>query len=389
MHAHSSLSADPVIVQPLRPAERMDPYVRCWCLSGKKFKFCHFRRETQTPVNIFELEKRMNAELRQGYCSFPSSEDDPCSGKIANAHTIQRRGGLGWIADEQHVLTVKPTMKMMIEAEGQPEPRRIGVGNASVFPGFCGHHDTALFKPIEGKQLAIDINGAFLFAYRAIAYERFAKEAQLRAIEIQREMDRGHPFWKQVAIQELTHLLLAGIRIGARDGEHWKAQFDDRLISENLSGFHFVAVRFNTLLPFVSAGAFHVEYDMVGNLLQRLGRDASQFEHMSVNVTAFEGETIAVFGWVGTVDGPAARLAQSFIDIPDNHKADALLRLVLVQSDNIFLRPSWWDGLKVKAREEIISLIQAGLPSTGRTPGDYQVSDSAFLSAKVGELTRG
>lgn len=70
----------------------MEPYVPCWCLSGKKFKFCHFRREREQKVNFFELEAQMNAALRQGYCSVSGRVDDPCSGKIAKAHTVQRRG---------------------------------------------------------------------------------------------------------------------------------------------------------------------------------------------------------------------------------------------------------------------------------------------------------
>ena len=367
----------------------MEPYVPCWCLSGKKFKFCHFRRDEQEKVNFFELEARMNAELRKGYCSVAGRTIDPCSGRIARAHTVQRRGGLGLIADDQHVLTVKPIMKEMIEAEGKPEPRRIGVGQASVFPGFCGHHDTVLFKPIEGRQLAIDVDMAFLFAYRAIAYESFAKEAQRRIMELQRETDRGQPFSKQVVIQQLAHLQLAGIQIGMRDGELWKAEFDARLTSGDRSGFHFVAVRFDALLPLVAACAFHVEYDMAGNPLQRLGRDGGLLEHISVNVTAYEGETVAVFGWVGAADGPAARLAQSFIDLPDERKADGLLCLMLVQSDNIFMGPLWWDGLDADMKAEFIELIQAGLPSVSRTPGDYRLPQVPLLVAAVAELSRG
>lgn len=389
MHPHASLSAERIPLEPLRPVETMSPYVPCWCLSGTKYKWCHHRREQQEPVNIFEVESRMQQELREGYCSFPATEQDPCSGTIARAHTIQRRGGLGLIADEGHVLTVKPTMKAMIEADGSPGPRKIGVGNASVFPGFCGKHDTSLFKPIEGKRLAIDKESAFLFAYRAIAYERFAKETQMRSTAIQREMDRGHPFWKQAAIQQHLHALMGGIRIGMRDVEQWKALFDARLISGDRDDFHFVAVRFDTLLPFVAATAFHAEYDLSGRLLQRLGRGAAEFEHMSVNVTAFEGETILVMGWIGAADGPATLLARSFLDIVDDRKAGALLRLLFVQSDNIFLRPSWWASLPAQAQEAFIGLVQSGTPSRERRADDFALDAEPLVIARVAETVRG
>ena len=367
----------------------MAPYVQCWCRSGKKYKWCHHRREQQQPVNIFEVENLMHAELRDGYCSFPGMEQDPCSATIARAHTIQRRGGLGLIADDHHVLTVKPTMKMMIEAEGKPAPRRIGVGNASVFPGFCGKHDTSLFKAIEGKQLLIDSASAFLFAYRAIAYECFAKEAQMRIISIQRDMDCGHPFWKQAIIQEHLHALLAGIRVGMRDVDYWKALFDASLNSTDRADFHFVAVRFDTVLPFVAATAFHAEFDLTGKLLQRLGRGAVQFEHMSVNVTAFEGETILVLGWIGADAGSAARLAQSFLDIADDRKADALLQLLFVQSDNIFLSPSWWANLPAESQETLVGLIQSGTTMRERKAEDFALAEFPMSLAKVVEIMCG
>ena len=94
-------------------------------------------------------------------------------------------------------------MKDMIEFGGIPSPRKVGVNNASVFPGFCGKHDKTLFKPIESKFLQLNRDTAFLFSYRAIAYERFAKEAQFRGIAAQREMDRGHSFFHQSLIQKL------------------------------------------------------------------------------------------------------------------------------------------------------------------------------------------
>ncbi len=82
----------------------------CWCRSGLKYKKCHLNRELQTPVNIFEVEAKLVAQLRVGYCSHPDPISDPCSGTITKAHTIQKKGGIAAIAEAGHDLTVKPTM---------------------------------------------------------------------------------------------------------------------------------------------------------------------------------------------------------------------------------------------------------------------------------------
>lgn len=367
----------------------MGPYELCWCQSGKKYKWCHFRREQQNPVNIFEVEAKMIAELRDGYCSHPDPVSDPCSSTITKAHTIQKKGGLAAIAEAGHVLTVKPTMKDLIETEGNPSPRKIGVNNASVFPGFCSKHDDSIFKPIEGKSLSLTNDTAFLFSYRAIAYERFAKEAQLRGTDIQREADRGHPFWKQAIIQTHLGAMVTGIKIGMRDIDGWKKQFDDRLLSGVRDDFHFLAIRFDQVLPIVACSAFHPEFDLQGNPLQRLGRDCVDFDHIALTVTAFEGQTIMVFGWIGNDEGAARALASSFLKVEDNRKADALFRLLFIQTDNLFLRPSWWESLPATDRNAFNEMTKSGTTMRMRSGDELADDGKWFVRATVVETVSG
>jgi len=354
----------------------------CWCRSGLKYKKCHLDREQQTPINIFEVEARLIAQLREGYCSHPDPAGDPCSSTIAKAHTIQKRGGIAAIAEAGHVLTVKPTMKDMIESEGKPSPRKIGVNNASVFPGFCGKHDTTLFKPIEGKSLPLNRDTAFLLSYRAIAYERFAKEAQFKAIAAQREMDRGHSFFHQSMIQTHLSIFAAGVEIGRRDIDRWKKQFDERLLSGSRDDFHFLAVRFDGLLPVVASGAFHPEFDFQGNPLQKLGRDGADLDHITLNVTAFEGQTVVVLGWIGNHGGPAKALADSFAQVADDRKADVLIRLLFVQMDNLFLRPSWWEALPLAQQTIFKRMVLSGSTMQVRSAIEL-VDDGSSLVAAI------
>lgn len=389
MVPHPSLSAPKIRPDLIRPVETMEPYDLCWCRSGKKYKWCHFRREQQKPINIFEIEAGMLAEFRDGYCSHPDPAADPCSATMTKAHTVQKKGGLAAIAEVGHVLTVKPTMKEMIETEGNPQPRKIGVNNASVFPGFCSRHDTTLFKPIEGKSLALTKDTAFLFSYRAIAYERFAKRAQLRSTDIQREADRGHPFWKQAAIQMHLATVIAGIKIGMRDMNLWKDQFDARLLSGVRDDFHFVAVRFDQVLPVVACGAFHPEFDFQGKPLQRLGRDSVEFDHITLTVTTFDAQTILVFGWIGSEDGPAKALADSFVALDDARKADALVRLLFIHTDNLFLQPSWWEALPETDRRTLNEMTRSGTTIRMRTSDEMADDATSLLSALVTEVVSG
>lgn len=331
----------------------------------------------------------MISELRDGYCSHPDPSADPCSPTITRAHTVQKKGGLASIAEAGHVLTVKPSMKEMIDTDGKPQPRKVGVNNASVFPGSCSRHDTTVFKPIEGKSLSLTKDTAFLFSYRAIAYERFAKEAQLRGTDIQREIDCGQPFWKQAMIQMHLATVIAGVKAGMRDVDIWKRQFDERLLSGARDDFHFVAVRFDQVLPVVACGAFHPEFDLQGKALQRLGREGGAFDHITVTVTTFEAQTIVVFGWIGSDDGPAKALAESFAAVDDARKADALVRLLFIHTDNLFLRPSWWDALLEDQRQVLNEMTRSGTTMRMRTGGEIANDTILFLSARVAEVVSG
>jgi hypothetical protein len=388
MSDHPSLTARFVPPQPLKPRANMAPYAPCWCISGRKFKFCHYRRDREKPITIFEHERKMLVEFRRGYCSHPDA-GTACSPKITDAHTVQRRGGLAAIAEASHVLTIKPTMQTLIEHEGVPSPRPIGIGRASVFPGFCNAHDSATFKPIEGQDIALDQSAAFLFAYRTIAYERFTKAAALKTAEIQREMDRGQPFWKQVLIQESIHPYACGLEIGMRDVEAWKSDYETRLVSGDRRGFVYYALRFDRLLPIVGCGAFHPEYDFTGTVLQRLGRRPFAFEHLSFSITAFAGRTVIFFGWLGDDYGPAAKFVASFRAIPDNRKADALIRLAFEQLENIYFTPSWWETLGSEDQNALLCAVRSGTPSLPREPNCLIDRGSIYAVADIMDACAG
>lgn len=362
----------------------------CWCLSGKKYKKCHSGREGQEKINAYEFEQKMLDELRKGYCSHPApSPDSPCSTTITKAHTVQKKGGLTAIAEAGHVLTVKPIMKEMIKTGGNPQPRRIGVKLASVFPGFCSNHDSALFKPIEGKSLTLNTETSFLFSYRAVAYERFSKEAEHRNTLNMREADRGMPFWKQAAIQSTLYDLLAGVELGKRDVKRLKDQFDQQLISGSHNDFHFVAIRFDSILPIVACGAFHPEFDLNGIRLQQLGQDSFELDFVTLTVTTFEETTIVVFGWIGPQKGPARALVDSFLAIKNSRKADAIVRLLFIHTDNLFLRQSWWAELPTSSQNALNDMTRSGTPVRERTGREYSDASLEFITSDIVEPISG
>jgi hypothetical protein len=383
MTKHPSLSLPFVAPAALEPVEKMPPNKRCWCQSGRKFKDCHRDRERQAPINIHELSEKMRARLQSGQCSHPSAGPTVCGPIVISAHTVQKQGGLSAIAEKGHVFTTRPTLDDLIKHEGKPPLRLLGINQASTFPGFCNKHDTQLFQYIEGKQFPLDSRAAFLFAFRAIAYETFAKEAQLDTLAMQRKMDSGQPLWKQKLIQESIYPVEWGVRIGLKDITGWKGKYDSLLLQNLSTDFHFYAVRFNAILPIVVACAFHPEYGFDGTPLQRLGRRGAEFEHVCFNVTSDAAGTVAIFGWIGAVDGPAAQFVDSFRQLPHARKADAAVRATFELSDNVYIRPSWWDGLTSLQRAAFERRISSGTTTNERPANALVDTGTAYSAAAV------
>ncbi len=113
---------------------------------------------------------------KQYKCVFPG-----CSKFAINGHSIPRALQLAALAENKHVYTHPTSMVGVIHKETGWEPWEIelvGVNQASVFKGFCGEHDRALFRSVEtsyrkwhAPQVALHLRGV-VFEYSRKRHSR-------------------------------------------------------------------------------------------------------------------------------------------------------------------------------------------------------------------------
>jgi len=108
-------------------------------------------------------------------CLRGGDEQLECSGKIIQAHSIQRGKILASIADgggesegKVYHLGFAPAEDMQ---SMQPEFKLQGIKKFSTFTGFCGGHDKAIFQPIEDVAFTATAKQQDIYAYRATAKE--------------------------------------------------------------------------------------------------------------------------------------------------------------------------------------------------------------------------
>jgi|TARA_A100001391_G_scaffold183172_1_gene150131 hypothetical protein len=342
----------------------LDAYGPCWCASGKKWKFCHKDREKREPLPYGKVNAERAKYFATGPCQHPDASATTCSSPTSiKSHTIQRRGGLRAISESGHVFSTKRAFANLEKRDGQVDMEQIGVGQASTFPGFCSHHDTELFKPVEQASSKLDAYSCFLLSFRAVTYELAAKDAQLRANVASKEfIDYGRSFEEQTTLQNFLHLQQVGIKQGLEDITKLKALYGEAFKSQDFSKFNFYGVEFDKVLPFVAAGAFMPEFDFAGTQLQdiKVGHSVNQ---IALNITQVGDNTCVVFGWFGGPDCAAERLVNSFKAIPQQEKANLLLVLAMEHLENFFCTPSWWVGLAPEVRAKLHQKIMGGMPT--------------------------
>lgn len=379
--AHPSLTGAFDLPPPLQPQHTMEPYTPCWCGSGSKWKFCHKLRERERRRSVGEYIAAMREACSTGYCSHPNAGLESCT-RIVRAHTVQRRGGLSEIAEEGHVLSVKAASERLFENEGTFVPQRVGIRSASTFLGFCERHDGEMFRPIESQTPSPTRANAFLFAYRAMAYELYQKRFQLDLIPFKkRELDKGESFKAQAWTQEYLHLLQHGAERGLKDLLAWKRDFDRMWLESDFGDFEFFGMRFQGSLPLAACGALYVEFDLEGRPLQKVGAGDAPLEHITLTIASSGASTLAVLGWLERKGGVAQALVDSFKRVPMKEKANAVAHFAFEHLENVFLRPSWWDHLSPVQKAAADARFRSGLPFSGRDrTGDALADrDTAFL----------
>ncbi|KQP17042.1 hypothetical protein ASF45_27885 [Pseudorhodoferax sp. Leaf265] len=301
---------------------------------------------------------------------------------------MQKRGGLAAIAEGGHVYSLKRGLRDIAKNNGQVDMAKMGVSRASTFPGYCNHHDTTLFRPVERTGSILDVSNCFLLSLRAVTYELATKAASLAAHQGNRDtVDRGMPFAKQVQLQSILHLHGVGMRKGLDDVMANKALYDQTYRSQDFQKFNVCGVTFDVELPFVAAGAFMPQFDFGGKQIQVL-TDPEITSQIAVNVTRLDGKSCVVLGWFGDAGCPAARLVDSFETLADDEKGDAVLALALEYLENVYFRPSWWEALPADISERLHKRIAHGMPGRPHEAMDLMERGARVIHCSVAGSVR-
>lgn len=325
---------------PLQPKLVMQANETCWCRSGKKWKKCHRDKQFKRPVTEGELFKILNDERRKGVCLHASAPIE-CVGPAIGSHTIQKAISLQTIEERGHVYSQRDNRKFKGHA---PTPELVGVRKASTFVGFCSYHDGNTFRKIDKLR---DVNAieAFLLSYRSLCFEIYMKKVAVEVFKRNIELlDDGMEFEQQTAIQNSMRRGIYEFQIGFVEHSRRKRQWDKVLLTGDLSNFNYKVFELPDDFPMFGSGTFFPECDFAGKYLQPEGRFLHTYDLLAFNICKTETGLVLVFGW-NKPEILSGEFVESLNAIEPNRFREAVLRFSFDITDNLFMRPSWWDGL--------------------------------------------
>lgn len=286
-------------------------------------------------------------------CLFPLPGNASCSENVIQAHSISRNAALAKIARDNKVYQLDTNPFSIKKTEGEPQLVLEYIRSATTFTGFCSLHDSSLFRPIDEGKLTPTIEQAFLLHYRALCRELYVKRPNVNTNQLLRDADRGKPVAIQQMLQGYVNARSVAIDESIRQLESDKITCDQALNKNDFSILQGAFVRFRKMPTIACAGYTQPTFDFTGKEIQDITDMSKPFLSLSFTLLPDDIGGLAVFTWLPNADSAGRPFVQSFMNVDDNRKSDALIQYIFDSFDNFAAEPTWWDGLPTGAKDDL------------------------------------
>lgn len=310
----------------------------------------------------FESVRRQRFSVK--YCLHPSAGLNDCAGPIVKAHSVQRSGSLSRITKQGHIYRISIDAQTLRRTAGMPAAELVGLNDASTFSGLCARHDNMSFAPVEKHQFQGDREQCFLLAYRAVLRETYVRRSAVDTGPALTAFVDTKPEVTRIAKKRLTSVFFEGLERGLHALEEHKNLLDQMLTLRDFEDIRFALIQFREVPDLMMSSVWYPTSDFDGNLLtnmNRLGQYGATPEALTFSLLGTDTGGVGVFVWHKNSDAACNQIVASLVRGECGRFTDALVRLAFQTSENIYLRPEWWEGLATGDRAALISRMATGL----------------------------
>lgn len=331
---------------------RNDP---CPCGSGKKYKKCCIDKEDDPEFSdishLAEIFKQARKEARFKECIYP--DKSLCSEKIIQAHSIQNKKILLKISENGEVYMPCPKPDLTFSLQNI-----YGRKEASIFTGFCSYHDKTIFQPIEDRNFTKTEEQIFLYVYKAFALEYHRKK---EAVHMEQFM-----FSKKPSIANMPNRTIngqTGFNMAVNDLKEEKNFFDNALLSKKYDILTSIVWEFEGFSNFAATGMEAPMTDFDGKKIQDLLDPDVSAKHIYLIVFPENDKTFAIIAWLKKYDELFSTIKERLSSLTQSERKNYINNTIPIITENIAIRPSSWDKLSKKAKDNF-SLLFSGIADT-------------------------
>ncbi|MBK24495.1 MAG: hypothetical protein CME70_10925 [Halobacteriovorax sp.] len=337
---------------------------------------------TNDIVKYLELFKTYYKRSAHQICF---DQNDDCSERIIRSHSIQNSFILDQIEVDNHLSIID------YASNGKIQFKKIGRNNASTFTGFCSHHDSSIFAPIDFNQASnisnITPEQFVLFYYRTLCREYWSKLNAIKVFNImskaskEKDIDtllKIYPFLKtEKSINwdflngEILEMALLGQSMGAEDVEPYFESLRYQIKNSkyhHTKGIHFVIP--SKASQFAVSSFISPVCDFDGNKRNNFASKTIHF--IGLNIFPHNNDTQVIITWHRKSNYDC--LGEQLEKMDTAEKEIQLSKFVLAHSENIVFSPDFISNLDQDRTNKIEKIF------TGTTMELFKLSDYEDVS---------
>jgi len=253
-------------------------------------------------------------------------------------------------------LLLANTERSYNEETGEVEFTPVGKKSASTFTGFCKHHDSILFKPIEENTESIDPENdthCFLLSFRGFSLSYHRKKEYLNLLSTTDES-----LAEKIKMHFNNDDLVAhrkSVRLGLDDMEPNREIMIDALFSEDYSQLDFFTYKVDHSVPFAMTMATSPAFLFKGTEINQSADPDYQYSDIITTVVPLKSRSLVILTAFKR-DPFGSEFLDELDQMPDLLLERALTFHILTNSENIFFSPRWFYGLNHNLQRFVIKL---------------------------------
>jgi len=309
--------------------------------------------------------KKMLAELNKARSKFKSDSrikecfhynHDECNDKIIQAHSLQKNGVLNILESEENGNNVVYSFLHL-----KPHGIRwygfdpIGKKSASTFHGFCGYHDTNLFKEIENNGFDIENDEhCFLLSYRSFAKEYHAK------IETNKGFGTNE-FFNTKENKEKQKQYIDGSGLAIRDMTIVKNKLNEALRNRTFDKLEYFTYSIEMTIPVAASSAISPSFSLDGTVLNKSNSLEDVYQNIIVTVLPTKTKTHVLLSYFPE-DSRSVKYIDDIEKLNDYDLEKVISSILIGEIENTFISPTIWKKMNTNQKQQLMDELTLTMP---------------------------